>query len=105
MFRAILKSEQACHLRYAENSGVQHCRSVMVLFGGFGNVLESYWNRCNPNGWGICVFNLGALQPDNGAGLTSYLIGLVNKGNWRKPGDWGNAGGLELGSEQTDRLF
>ncbi|MCX6220242.1 MAG: BACON domain-containing protein [Bacteroidia bacterium] len=62
---------------------------VMVIFGGFGNVLESYWSRSNPNGWGICVFNLGALQPDNGAGLTSYLIGLVNKGNWRKPGDWG----------------
>jgi hypothetical protein len=62
---------------------------VMIFFGGFGNAAEMYWNRSNPAGWGICVFNLGALQPDNGAGLTSYLIGLVNKGNWRKPNDWG----------------
>lgn len=62
---------------------------VMIFFGGFGNAVESYWTRSNPAGWGICVFNLAALQPDNGAGLTSYLIGLVNKGNWRKPTDWG----------------
>ena len=48
-----------------------------------------YWDRCNPKGWGICVFDLSALQPDNGEGLTSYLIGLVNQGKWRKPTDWG----------------
>jgi hypothetical protein len=62
---------------------------VIIFFGGFGNAIESYWMRSNPSGWGICIFNLAALQPDNGAGLTSYLIGLVNKGNWRKPADWG----------------
>lgn len=62
---------------------------VIIFFGGFGNAIETYWTRSNPNGWGVCIFNLAALQPDNGAGLTSYLIGLVNKGNWRKPTDWG----------------
>jgi hypothetical protein len=62
---------------------------VFIFFGGFGNAADMYWERCNPRGWGICVFNLTALQPDNGVGLTSYLIGLVNKGNWRKPDDWG----------------
>lgn len=62
---------------------------VFIFFGGFGNAADMYWERCNPKGWGICVFNLTALQPDNGAGLTSYLIGLVNQGNWRKPDDWG----------------
>ena len=62
---------------------------VMIHFGGFGNAAETYFTRANPNGWGVCVFNLSALQPDNGTGLTSYLIGLVNKGNWRKPTDWG----------------
>jgi hypothetical protein len=37
------------------------------------------------------VFTNGstALQPDNGVGLTSYVIGLANKGAWRKPSDWG----------------
>jgi hypothetical protein len=62
---------------------------VIIFFGGFGNAIETYWERSNPAGWGVCVFNLTALQPDNGTGLTSYLIGLVNKGNWRKPTDWG----------------
>lgn len=62
---------------------------VMIFFGGFGNAGEMYWNRSYPHGWGTCIFNLNQLQPDNGAGLTSYLIGLVNKGNWRKPTDWG----------------
>lgn len=37
----------------------------------------------------MCIFDPSFLQPDNGAGLTSYLIGLVNQGNWRKPTDWG----------------
>jgi hypothetical protein len=63
---------------------------VFTFFGGFGNAADMYLERCIPRGWGICVFNLNALQPDNGAGLTSYLIGLVNKGDWRKPDDWGS---------------
>ncbi|HLN56226.1 MAG TPA: BACON domain-containing protein [Bacteroidales bacterium] len=62
---------------------------VIIFFGGFGNANELYWQRSCPEGWGTCIFNLTLLQPDNGSGLTSYLIGLVNKGNWRKPDDWG----------------
>ena len=63
---------------------------VFIFFGGFGNAADMYMERCLPRGWGICVFNLTALQPDNGVGLTSYIIGLVNQGNWRKPDDWGS---------------
>jgi hypothetical protein len=37
------------------------------------------------------------LQPDNGAGLTSYLIGLVNQGNWRQPTDWGSLAAIGWG--------
>ena len=29
------------------------------------------------------------MQPDHGAYLSDYLIGLLNKGNWRRPQDWG----------------
>ncbi|MDR1121299.1 MAG: glycosyl hydrolase 115 family protein [Dysgonamonadaceae bacterium] len=50
---------------------------------------EDLWNTMAPDGIGVLYFNAGALQPDNGEGLTSYLIGFVNKGNWRKPADWG----------------
>jgi len=63
---------------------------VMVIFGGgFWTPLDRYWGICSPHGWGVCVFDCGALQPDNGAGLAGYLIGLCNRGNWRKPSDWG----------------
>ncbi len=59
---------------------------VMIVI-GFG--LDTYWDYCYPQGWGVCIFDPATLQPDNGSGLTSYLIGLCNKGNWRKPSDWG----------------
>lgn len=44
-----------------------------------------------PYGIGVCNYNPRAVQPDSGgANLSSYLIGLVNKGNWRKPDDPGS---------------
>ncbi|MEJ8817677.1 glucuronyl esterase domain-containing protein [Lacibacter sp. H407] len=40
-------------------------------------------------GWGYCVIEPNSIQADNGAGLTRGIIGLVNKGQPRKPYDWG----------------
>jgi hypothetical protein len=40
-------------------------------------------------GWGYATINPGSIQPDNGAGLTKGIIGLANKGQPRKPDDWG----------------
>lgn len=40
-------------------------------------------------GWGYAMLNPGSVQADNGAGLTKGIIGLVNKGQPRKPEDWG----------------
>ncbi len=40
-------------------------------------------------GWGYAIINPGSIQSDNGAGLTKGIIGLVNKGQPRKPDDWG----------------
>ncbi len=40
-------------------------------------------------GWGYAMLNPGSVQADNGAGLTKGIIGLVNKGQPRKPDDWG----------------
>ena len=42
------------------------------------------------DGWGYAILNPGSIQPDNGAGLTKGIIGLVNKGQPRKPDDWGS---------------
>lgn len=62
---------------------------MIVIGGGFWTPIDAYWGYCCPNGWGVCLFNAGLLQPDNGAGLTDYLVGLCNRGGWRKPSDWG----------------
>jgi hypothetical protein len=40
-------------------------------------------------GWGYCTLEPNSVQADNGAGLTRGIIGLVNKGQPRKPDDWG----------------
>ena len=40
-------------------------------------------------GWGFALFDPSSVQADNGAGITKGIIGLVNKGQPRKPEDWG----------------
>jgi len=41
------------------------------------------------DGWGFALINPINIQADNGAGLTRGIIGLTNKGQPRKPDDWG----------------
>jgi lysophospholipase L1-like esterase len=41
------------------------------------------------DGWGYAYINPVSIQADNGAGLTKGIIGLVNRGQPRKPDDWG----------------
>jgi len=40
-------------------------------------------------GWGFVLFDTASVQADDGAGITRGIIGLVNKGQPRKPEDWG----------------
>ncbi len=40
-------------------------------------------------GWGYALIYPTSYQADNGAGLRQGIIGLVNKGQPRKPDDWG----------------
>jgi hypothetical protein len=40
-------------------------------------------------GWGFSSISPTSIQADNGAGLTKGVIGLVNRGEPRKPDDWG----------------
>jgi hypothetical protein len=40
-------------------------------------------------GWAYAILSPTSIQADNGAGLTRGIIGLVNKGQPRKPDDWG----------------
>jgi len=49
----------------------------------------SWQQQLIEKGWGFAVISPSSIQADNGAGLTSGIIGLVNKGESRKPDDWG----------------
>jgi hypothetical protein len=40
-------------------------------------------------GWGFALLDPASVQADDGAGITKGIIGLVNKGQPRKPEDWG----------------
>jgi hypothetical protein len=40
-------------------------------------------------GWGYVTIDPASIQADNHAGITRGIIGLVNKGQPRKPEDWG----------------
>ncbi|MEZ0611841.1 acetylxylan esterase [Fibrella sp. WM1] len=49
----------------------------------------SWQEQLLQKGWGYAVIYPTSYQADNGAGLTEGIIGLVNKGQPRKPDDWG----------------
>ncbi len=62
-------------------------------FGGFGGGTFAdppSTEQLIAAGWGYATISPGSIQADNGAGLTKGIIGLGNKGQPRKPDDWGS---------------
>jgi hypothetical protein len=57
--------------------------------GGRGAQGPDWRQQLLAKGWGYANLNPGSIQADNGAGLTSGVIGLVNEGQPRKLDDWG----------------
>jgi hypothetical protein len=56
---------------------------------GFGGGGPSWQQQVLAKGWGYAIIVPNSIQADNGAGLTKGVIGLCNKGQRRKPDDWG----------------
>lgn len=56
-------------------------------------------------GWGFAELNPGSIQADNGAGLRKGIIGLVNKGQPRKPDDWGALRAWAWGADRAMDYF
>ena len=52
-------------------------------------------------GWGYASINTSSIQADNGAGLTSGIIGLTNKGARRTPEQWGCLRAWAWGASRT----
>jgi hypothetical protein len=56
---------------------------------GRGPTGPSWQQQVLAKGWGYATIGTSSIQADNGVGLTAGIIGLVNKGQPRKPDDWG----------------
>jgi hypothetical protein len=57
---------------------------------GFGPPGPSKNEKLIEAGWGYATISPASIQADNGAGLTRGIIGLTNRGQPRKPDDWGS---------------
>lgn len=54
-----------------------------------GAAIPTWQEQVLARGWGYAILTPTSIQADNGAGLTKGIIGLLNKGEPRKPDDWG----------------
>lgn len=71
-----------------------------------GTPVEKGWQQqLLEKGWGAAVIVPTSYQADNGAGLTQGIIGLVNKGQPRKPDDWGALRAWAWGASRTIDYF
>lgn len=71
-----------------------------------GTPVEKSWlQQLLEKGWGAAVIVPTSYQADNGAGLTQGIIGLVNKGQPRKPDDWGTLRAWAWGASRALDYF
>lgn len=80
-------------------ANAQKAAPVLIMFGrpSFPSAQSTQPAATEPSpreqlieaGWGYVILDPASVQADNGAGITRGIIGLVNKGQPRKPDDWG----------------
>jgi GH35 family endo-1,4-beta-xylanase len=68
-------------------------------------VKKSWQQQLLEKGWGFAIIVPTSYQADNGAGLTQGIIGLVNKGQPRKPDDWGTLRAWAWGASRALDYF
>jgi len=84
---------------------------VIMQIGGFGRFGRrggagpTWQEQVLERGWGYASINPGSIQADNGTGLTQGIIGLLNKGQPRKPDDWGSLRAIAWGVSRTLDYF
>ena len=71
-----------------------------------GTPVEKGWKQqLLEKGWGFAIIIPASFQADNGAGLTQGIIGLMNKGQHRKPDDWGTLRAWAWGASRAIDYF
>jgi hypothetical protein len=72
------------------NRGLNPLRGTNSIVRPSLNNNAPMWQRqVLAKGWGYAMLTPTSVQADNGAGLTSGIIGLMNRGQRRQPDDWG----------------
>jgi len=69
------------------------------------NPLPTWQQQLLAKGWGYAILIPTSFQADNGAGLTQGIIGLTNKGQPRKPDDWGTLRAWAWGASRALDYF
>ena len=77
-------------------------RPAAAAFGPFG---PPWQPLVLAKGWGYAIIVPNSIQADNGAGLTQGIIGLCNKGQPRKPDDWGSLRAWAWGASRALDYF
>jgi hypothetical protein len=73
---------------------------------GLGGAGEPTWQeQLISRGYGYAILEPSSIQADNGAGLTNGIIGLTNKGQNRKPGEWGSLRAWAWGASRALDYF
>ena len=72
---------------------------------GPGGGGPSWQQQVLAKGWGYAIIVPNSIQADNGAGLTKGIIGLCNKGQPRKPDDWGSLRAWAWGASRALDYF
>jgi hypothetical protein len=73
--------------------------------GGFPGDVNGWQQQVLAKGWGYAILTPNSIQADNGAGLTSGIIGLMNKGQPRKADDWGTLRAWAWGASRALDYF
>ena len=79
-----------------------------VARGGAGDLAAAappWQQQVLAKGWGYATISTNSIQADNGAGLTSGIIGLVNKGRPRAIDDWGALAACSWGASRALDYF
>src|SRR5207302_10483355 len=63
-------------------------RPAFAGFGGAAPRGPTWQQQVIAKGWGYAIISPASIQADDGAGSTSGIIGLCNKGQLRKADDW-----------------
>jgi len=65
----------------------------------------SWQKQILEKGWGYAILLPNSIQADNGSGLTQGIIGLMNKGQFRKPEEWGSLRAWAWGASRALDYF